>query len=250
MKISVFLLVLFFIIGFSIGLPQKAPSQASFLENHVSRKIGKIRFPGDEPDEADEADEPDANVNTVANLTLPTPVCKGDTFCVDPPNYPTAEVEIALRMNSKVVKYFANSDMDPEVTNKALKRKENVETLCQSYETIIYPKAAESINNEFMFVVNQANFLQGVRIERCNPGVEDTSCSYLGELESWYTTTCKQKFIYRQLVAVSSMGEVKPELFRFPASCCCHIKRDANYFQVRMSQKRGKKARRHDAEEE
>jgi len=34
---------------------------------------------------------------------------------------------------------------------------------------------------------------------------------------------CKQKFIYRELSAISEDGEIIRDYFRLPASCCCHI---------------------------
>lgn len=39
-----------------------------------------------------------------------------------------------------------------------------------------------------------------------------------------YKTICKQKFIYRELAAVGSDGNIVKDQFRFPSSCCCHIK--------------------------
>lgn len=39
-----------------------------------------------------------------------------------------------------------------------------------------------------------------------------------------YKTICKQKFIYRELAAVGSNGNIVKDQFRFPSSCCCHVK--------------------------
>lgn len=234
MKISV-VLVLSLILEIG-GFPQKASifaqrdnqkSKVPFPENVISRKDGKIVFPLEKPD------------GIVTDQALPTPVCKNDTFCEDPPNYPSVLVDVALRMN-RDLQYFPSSDMVPEINNRA-RTQQNDAALCQSYEAVIYPKAAENINNELMFVVNQANFRQGVRVERCKQGVEKAACDLIDDIQVWFTTTCKQKYIYRQLVAISSTGEVKPETFRFPASCCCHVKRDAKFFEVRMAKKLGMK---------
>lgn len=38
-----------------------------------------------------------------------------------------------------------------------------------------------------------------------------------------YSTTCKQKYIYRELSALSDNGEIVRDYFSFPASCCCHV---------------------------
>lgn len=39
-----------------------------------------------------------------------------------------------------------------------------------------------------------------------------------------YKTTCKQKYVYRELAAVNSDGDVIKDSFRFPSSCCCHVR--------------------------
>jgi hypothetical protein len=39
-----------------------------------------------------------------------------------------------------------------------------------------------------------------------------------------YKTTCKQKYIYRELAAVGRHGNIFKDSFRFPSSCCCHVR--------------------------
>lgn len=48
-----------------------------------------------------------------------------------------------------------------------------------------------------------------------------------------YITTCKQKYIYRELSALSDNGEIVRDYFRFPASCCCHVQFNADNGGVR-----------------
>lgn len=43
-----------------------------------------------------------------------------------------------------------------------------------------------------------------------------------------YKTSCKQKYIYRELVAMSASGQIVKDQFSFPSSCCCHVKFTGN----------------------
>lgn len=51
---------------------------------------------------------------------------------------------------------------------------------------------------------------------------EDT-CNVIGNLPLGYKSICKQKFIQRELLSVSSNGSMSPDTFLFPSSCCCHV---------------------------
>lgn len=53
-------------------------------------------------------------------------------------------------------------------------------------------------------------------------------CNVIKGFAENYKTTCKQKFIYRELLAVGSNGNIVKDQFRFPSSCCCHIKNTAD----------------------
>ncbi|XP_066581468.1 uncharacterized protein [Prorops nasuta] len=170
---------------------------------------GKIFFPDDRP-------------VIQKNPLRQAPICKGKTYCEDAPYYPEDVVNTAVRMDSslpnlatvditEVVQRFDITDDTP---------------LCLSTEQVIYPKSAESRRKEWLFVVNQANFTQGVRIETCME--ENSECKIFDSFAEGYKTMCKQKYIYRQLAAVSVDGKVIPEMFRFPSSCCCHVKFTGN----------------------
>jgi len=52
----------------------------------------------------------------------------------------------------------------------------------------------------------------------------DAKCRIIdGVIAEGYITMCKQKFIYRELSAISEDGEIIRDYFRLPASCCCHV---------------------------
>ncbi|XP_017891906.1 protein spaetzle-like [Ceratina calcarata] len=158
---------------------------------------GSIVFPGDERQ---------------------VPVCKGTTYCEKVNSYPEDLITKALQRNNSL-RYLEGVDVIPDLVQRI-----DVSDipLCRSTENVIFPQSAETKDNGWKFVANQDNLKQGVRIETCIIK-EDNSCTVVGGLAEGYKTTCKQKYIYRQLLSLTD-GSVIPETFRFPSSCCCHVK--------------------------
>ncbi|KAL2728621.1 protein spaetzle isoform X1 [Vespula squamosa] len=154
-----------------------------------------------------------------ATLLSPAPVCNGTTFCERVFEYPEEIINAAIQQNNSI-KYLATVDAIPDVVQRIDVTDDA--PLCVSTEQVIYPKSAETKNKEWLFVINQENFKQGVRIETCSN--ENSECNIINGIAEGYKTTCKQKYIYRQLAAVSNNGKINPEMFRFPSSCCCHVK--------------------------
>lgn len=148
------------------------------------------------------------------------PVCSGTTFCEDTPYYPTDLVKNRLMENKSlknlaIVDTMVNFEQRIDVSDEA--------PLCISTEQVIYPKTAETVNGAWLFVaqLQQQNFTQGVRIEKCME--ESKPCRVIDGFASGYETKCKQRYIYRQLAAVTKEGIISSELFRFPSSCCCAV---------------------------
>jgi hypothetical protein len=60
------------------------------------------------------------------------------------------------------------------------------------------------------------------RIQRIEMCIKESSVSSdLDDCLSVHRASCKQKYVYRELVTVDN-GIVKKNTFRFPSSCCCH----------------------------
>lgn len=53
---------------------------------------------------------------------------------------------------------------------------------------------------------------------------ENRSCAFTDSFPYGYITECKQKFIYRHLLALDENGETVKNLFRLPACCKCVIR--------------------------
>ncbi|XP_017793287.1 PREDICTED: protein spaetzle-like [Habropoda laboriosa] len=144
------------------------------------------------------------------------PSCNGKTFCEQVSDYPSSFVRDAIK-NDRSLQNYANVD-SLDFTFRI--NTASTESLCVATEQIVYPKTAQNANKQWLYVLNVANFTQGVRIETCMQ--EDQGCNIIGGFAEGYVTTCKQKYIHRQLAAIVD-GAVSHELFRFPASCCCHV---------------------------
>lgn len=149
----------------------------------------------------------------------PAPVCSNSTFCMHATHYPEELINRAIRRNDSL-RLFQSVDPVSEVDYRLEFDELNDSPFCGSYVRLIYPRSAETMNRRWLYVVNQDNLRQGVRIEMCvNEG------SVCGDLDDYlpggYKASCKQKYIYRELVAVDD-GIVKKDTFRFPSSCCCH----------------------------
>lgn len=41
------------------------------------------------------------------------------------------------------------------------------ESLCRSQERLIYPQAGLTQDNNWMYIINQKNYTQGVRVDEC-----------------------------------------------------------------------------------
>lgn len=145
------------------------------------------------------------------------------TFCENVTNYPTQLVNAAIARNSSL-RFLENvdeilSDPIPDIEHRI---KPADEQLCDYVEHLVYPQTAQNKEKQWLFVVNLDGLKQRIRVEIClNDGQE---CNVIKGFAENYKTTCKQKFIYRELLAVGSNGNIVKDQFRFPSSCCCHIK--------------------------
>ncbi|RLU19236.1 hypothetical protein DMN91_007793 [Ooceraea biroi] len=166
------------------GIPSRV-SKYTKLENNFA-------FP-DEQSQAQTGEDRNSNRKIVLS---PVAKCndKNQTFCEDVPNYPTEFVNWALSKNSSLM-HYAHRDVIAIVQRADTAE----ETLCLS-------TVKSSLNYDLLPIL-EAN----------------SKCRLIDGFAEGYVTTCKQKYIYRELSAISEDGEVVRDYFRFPASCCCHV---------------------------
>lgn len=96
--------------------------------------------------------------------------------------------------------------------------------VCPSLSRIVMPQKAKNKDNEWMFVVNEADFMQAVRIEICQSS--GSPCNYLDDnLPTGMTSECKQKFAFKKMLAMHPLEKrMLGDLFRFPSCCACYVR--------------------------
>ncbi|XP_012230318.1 uncharacterized protein spz [Linepithema humile] len=177
------------------------------LSSRASDADGKIIFPTD----------------TTVSMPRFAPMCYNSTFCENVANYPRNLVNAAIARNHSF-RFLESIDQMPDIEQRIDTADEIA--LCRSQDKVVFPQSAQNREKEWLFVVNQENLKQGIRVEICTN--EDQECSMSYGFAEGYKTSCKQKFIYRELVAMTSNGQIIKDQFSFPSSCCCHVKFTGN----------------------
>ncbi|XP_055676521.1 protein spaetzle isoform X3 [Lutzomyia longipalpis] len=189
--------------------PRRPPS-TNYTEALVYRdENDKIYFPGER-----ESSDPMSNIQK--------PDCaKDSTFCVEDKNYPKSHIESLLEKNYKQYAEFVTEDY---ITADLTQRNDipGEESLCESYENKVYPTSGVNRDNKWLYIINQSNFTQGVRIEECRR--KGQPCSLASLFPPTYVSECKQKFQYRQLLALDERGEIIKDFFRLPSCCKCYVR--------------------------
>lgn len=156
-----------------------------------------------------------------------------DSFCEDVDDYPIDEIREALKTRSDEYKDLFNSidtiiGPDEGLTERKMYNDESdlglEESICRSVSRIIYPKKAKNRNNRWMYVVNDVEFTQVINAEICES--DGGQCKYLDyNLPPGMQSTCKQKYAYKKLLAMTQKGErMVADVFQFPSCCSCFVK--------------------------
>ncbi|XP_026476819.1 uncharacterized protein LOC113382798 isoform X2 [Ctenocephalides felis] len=167
-------------------------------------------------------DRPNAGMTPViADRNKGLECARGSTFCEKVEGYPKEFLSTILQKEARKYMDLFGEDQVESVVNVTNRIDSNDdEPLCASKEEIVYPQAAQNKDDQWLYIINQEGYTQGVRIEKC----ADTSgqCGSL-QLPLNYETGCKQKYIYRKLLAVNGTGIVS-DSFRLPSCCACYIR--------------------------
>ncbi|XP_012522866.1 protein spaetzle isoform X2 [Monomorium pharaonis] len=170
---------------------------------------------------SDEIVFPDRRVapSTSSQTTVPASACRRRTYCENVAEYPRQLVNAAIAQNASL-RFLESVDPMPDIEQRIDLADEL--SLCRYQEQVVFPQTAQNKEKQWLFIVNQDGLKQGIRIEVClNDGQE---CTLSDNFPEGYKSTCKQKYIYRELAAVGSDGNIFKDQFRFPSSCCCHVK--------------------------
>ncbi|KAH9501778.1 hypothetical protein DERF_012593 [Dermatophagoides farinae] len=155
-----------------------------------------------------------------------------DTFCENVDNYPNRniikqEVDFSIDQFAEI---FGNKEID----GRTIMDVENDESVCGKTPRVIYPKMAKNQANQWIYVVNEVEYTQAVVAEICQrPG---KPCAYMDSLPMGLSSTCKQKYSYKRLLALHPTEKrTYPDAFRFPSCCSCYIK-TIDDFMARINQ--------------
>ncbi|XP_071455593.1 uncharacterized protein [Hetaerina americana] len=152
---------------------------------------------------------------------------KGSTFCESTDNYPSEYLKTVLKNEGEGLKEFFGNDLllnDTTIAQRIDSIDEN--PLCQSVEQVVYPKMAQNKEDKWLYVVNQDQYIQGVRVEKCLK--PESECLLTASFPLGYKTTCRQKYIYRRMLALNDDGKALSDTFRLPSCCSCFVKADTS----------------------
>ncbi|XP_037921156.1 protein spaetzle-like isoform X2 [Hermetia illucens] len=161
----------------------------------------------------------------IESLSGIRPICNENNkhFCTYVENYPTELLQSYLETQQNKFEEIFGDDLVPPPSINLTQRIDapGEEPMCASVERLIYPQAGFTRDNSWSIIVNQPNYTQGVRVEECvNAG---SSCAMADSFPIGYRTQCKQKYIFRRLLALTPEGRVTRDLFKLPSCCKCVV---------------------------
>ncbi|KAG5883234.1 hypothetical protein JTB14_026455 [Gonioctena quinquepunctata] len=155
------------------------------------------------------------------------PMCtKGSTFCENVISYPYHHLKEILKRNPVYKKLSGKDEAPLEIINRNGAGEDQERFFCSSFIRTIYPQIGKNKDNKWKYIVNmkeEDGIVQGLLVETCRS--PNTPCEIVEELPLGYTTSCKQKYIYRRLLAWDGSGSIYPDNFKIPTACCCSYKR-------------------------
>uniref|UniRef100_A0A1B0A0G0 Spaetzle domain-containing protein n=1 Tax=Glossina pallidipes TaxID=7398 RepID=A0A1B0A0G0_GLOPL len=144
-------------------------------------------------------------------------------FCTNVSNYPKLD-KFAKLFESKYPQlrmFTVKNHVEDEIEKRMLSYEE---AKCKSRYKIIYPEAMHT-NYGWLFIVNNEQYKQELRIEECES--EGDQCYYKAlTLPKGFNTMCKQHFIEKVLVAMTMYGKVITHYTEVPACCKCVMEED------------------------
>lgn len=150
---------------------------------------------------------------------------KFQIFCVTKDDgYPLKYMEYLLQKHSHSLGYAFGSD-DQYVAENTVAETTTQSDLCASHSEVLYPTTGRTADGNELYIFN-TNKQQGVMISICEN--QGASCHESDQLAN--RTQCQQRFVYRELLALSPEGVPIKEKFRFPSFCTCAKKNSRNEY--------------------
>ncbi|XP_022253692.1 protein spaetzle 5-like [Limulus polyphemus] len=152
----------------------------------------------------------------------PTPECLqpfSETvrdICNKTSNYPMKE--IASLLKESPLKVMCNSLIKNIAPIQTLATKSTKEPACLSRTVVITPKAAKTLQGDWVYVVNVDSCQQFFWGEVC----ESETCSSKIGLPNGYNNVCEQKYVIAKALTFSSSRLQTSDVF-IPSCCACYL---------------------------
>lgn len=184
-----------------------------------------IVFPDSSQENRLDSDYDYGSISYTPFETIPTCAKAGLTFCEDVAGYPAEYVESLLELDTDTYKELQKED--DVVTSFDMTHRFDTSNgdipYCSSDSVVIYPKVALSVNNHWSYIINQRQFVQGVRVELCSRS--DGDCLFASRLPNLYESQCRQKFMERMLLSLDAEGATVRGMFLLPSHCECVLRK-------------------------
>lgn len=211
---------------FSTPAPMKLTGTRQRGRHDERVSSGNVIFPSEFEEEKETLSDRNtfvANANKIPKTDFAA-CSKGSTICEKVKDYPKQLLKDILSKTLGKAN-LTNTDLISDVSIK--NRIGSTErSLCSAGESLVYPLAAMNKNGDWALIANydgsDHKYIQGVKVEKCsNPGA---SCLYAETFPAGYVAKCKQKYIYRKLVALDpSTSKMYPDHFQIPSCCACMV---------------------------
>ncbi|XP_054168153.1 protein spaetzle 5-like [Oppia nitens] len=145
-----------------------------------------------------------------------------DTYCEIVPNYPNKTLKQEIEFSPiEFLEIFGNkidgrkSYIDDDLSEVRV---------CRRIPKVIYPQMAKNQANQWIYVVNEVEYIQAVVAEICES--DGKSCAYLDQnLPPGMYSRCRQKYSYKRLLALHPTEKrTYSDKFKFPSCCACYVK--------------------------
>lgn len=147
---------------------------------------------------------------------------RNQSYCTSYANYPVRYIEDLMKKQAHKYQDALSSDA---MFNDVSTRIDGFDEypLCVSDEALIYPQAGKSLEGTDQLIINTPDYKQGVRISKC--AKPDQKCSMSENFPNGYRSLCKQQYVVRELLSLSSEKQPIKSKFKFEACCSCTLYR-------------------------
>ncbi|KAL3276971.1 hypothetical protein HHI36_012334 [Cryptolaemus montrouzieri] len=147
-------------------------------------------------------------------------------FCEEVDDYPETLIRNIVSRTHALDAYFREAEIAFELNNRGAfdEEDDSKDLMCNVVSATLYPQTAVNTKEEEKILVNIDGFKQGLNFETC--ANDDSPCRFSETLPLGYKSTCKQKYVKRNLAILGENNKTSWDTFNVPSCCVCVIKRE------------------------